>query len=256
MNQKFEIIENIRVAKRTMRMQLRGDTTGFTSPGQFVNIQVPEKYLRRPISVADWQRGIEGTLTLLYDVVGSGTSIMSEMGAGDKLELLTPLGNGFDVNASGQHPVLLGGGIGVAPLLALAKALQAAGKNPLCLLGFNSVADIILQEELSSQGIETHIATADGSYGYSGFVTGLYDHVLEERKEKGIPTPDYFYACGPNPMLKAICGKLDIPGEISLDERMGCGFGACLGCTVKTVNGPRRCCTEGPVFKKEEVIWE
>lgn len=252
----FEIIENRKVARRTMRMLLKGDTTRFWAPGQFVNILVPGKYLRRPISVADYTEGEEGTLTLFYDIVGEGTAILAEMRAGEHLQLLTGLGNGFDTSAPGNCPVLLGGGIGCAPMLRLAKDLVAAGKRPVVALGFNTAADISVRDELMAVGIETHIATADGSEGTQGFVTDLLRKLQAERKEKGEEPLDYFYACGPNPMLKAICKEVELPGEVSVDERMGCGFGICVCCTVKTTEGPKRSCKEGPVFKKEILLWE
>lgn len=252
----FKIVENSKIARRTWKMVLRGDTTDFWAPGQFVNILVPEKFLRRPISVADWTPGKEGSLTLLYDTVGSGTEIMSRMQPDTEIDLLTALGNGFDTDASDDCPALLGGGIGAAPMLALARELRDAGKKPVVLLGFNTAEDVILTEELEKMDIECRISTADGSFGERGFVTDLYRHVYEEREKEGLPALDYFYACGPNPMLRAVCREIEIPGEVSLDERMGCGFGVCLGCSVETKEGPKRACTEGPVFKKEILIWD
>ncbi|MCM1153198.1 MAG: dihydroorotate dehydrogenase electron transfer subunit [Muribaculum sp.] len=253
---KFTIAENTQVARRTWKMRLRGDTTDLHSPGQFVNVSVPGKYLRRPISVADRIYGAEGEITLLYDVVGEGTSLMSEMKEGSAIDLLSNLGNGFNVGAECHHPILMGGGIGVAPLLWLAKALTAVGKHPLAALGFNTKSDIILKPEFDRLGIECHVATADGSEGFRGFVTNLYDDIVQQRQAHGLSLPDYFYACGPTPMLKAVCSQIDLPGEVSIDERMGCGFGACMCCTIKTTEGPRRACKDGPVFKKEVLIWE
>lgn len=258
----FEIIENIKLARRTWKMRLRGDTMGINTPGQFVNISVPGKYLRRPISICDWTAGVNGELVLLYDVVGEGTEIMSTLTIGTNLDVLSDLGNGFNVNAlisdgtECKHPILLGGGIGVAPLLGLAKAFVAAGKNPVVALGFNTVSDVILKEDLDRLGIESFVATADGSLGCKGFVTTLYEEIIQDRIKRGVPLPDYFYACGPTPMLKAVCNQINIPGEVSVDERMGCGFGACMCCSIKTVDGPRRACKDGPVFRKEVLIWE
>lgn len=251
----FTIEENIRIARRTWRMTLRGDTREFTRPGQFVNIEVPGKYLRRPISVADYSPGEEGSMTLLYDVVGDGTRLMSEMAPGERLDVLTALGNGFDPQAGGNRPVLLGGGIGAAPMLGLAMELRCRGKRPLVLLGFNTSEDVILLDQLKAHGIECRVATADGTFGLHGFVTDLYRSVAKEAKIKGEETPGYFYACGPTPMLKAICKEIEIDGELSLDERMGCGFGACVCCTVRTTDGPRRACADGPVFNKNKIIW-
>lgn len=256
MNRHFIIEENTKIARRTMRMVLRGDTTEFWAPGQFVNILVPDKFLRRPISVADWMEGVNGSMTLLYDIVGEGTQIMSELREGSGIDLLTALGNGFNTEVECKNPVLLGGGIGTAPMLALAKQLRNAGKKPTAVFGFNTSSDVILKEELDKEGIECHIATADGSKGFKGFVTTLYDELKKKRATCGMDKFDYFYACGPTPMLKAVCQEIEIPGEVSLDERMGCGFGACLCCSVLTTEGAKRACTDGPVFRKEVLVWD
>ncbi|MCM1377152.1 MAG: dihydroorotate dehydrogenase electron transfer subunit [Clostridium sp.] len=251
----YFIKENKQIGRKTWRMQLQGDVSHINTPGQFVNISVPGKFLRRPISIADWNMA-DDSLLLLYDVVGAGTEIMSEMKSGERLDVLCPLGNGFDTSVELHRPILLGGGIGCAPMLGLARELKEKGKEPTVALGFNTRADVILREELEALGIAFHVATADGSEGVQGFVTDLYQELSEKREPIGELPFDYFYACGPNPMLKAVCQKLDIPGEVSLDERMGCGFGACMGCTIKTVDGPKRTCKEGPVFKTEKLIWE
>lgn len=240
----FDVLSNIRVAPRTWRMVLEGDTEAFSAPGQFVNIAVDGKFLRRPISVCDYE---EGKMTLLYDVVGEGTRWLSQRAGGDRLDLLVGLGNGFDIKVSCDAPALLGGGIGVAPLLNLARCLVAAGKSPVAVLGFNKGEDVVLVEELSALGVPVYVSTVDGSRGSKGFVT-------DALRENNL-NPDYFYACGPLPMLKALCA-LPIPGQLSLDERMACGFGVCMCCSLETVNGPKRICKEGPVFKKEELIWK
>ncbi len=241
----FRIASNERIAAKTYRMVLEGDTSDFTAPGQFANVAVEGKFLRRPISVCDYS---EGSLTLLYDVVGDGTRQMSEMKPGTVLNLLTGLGNGFDTEVKTQRPVLVGGGIGVAPLLNLAKALRRAGKEPEIILGFNTAADVVLEKEFKDMGFRTVVTTADGSYGVKGFVTDAPGW-----KEDAY---DYFYACGPMPMLRALCGIPVIPGELSLDERMACGFGVCMCCSLETRDGAKRICKDGPVFKKEELIWK
>lgn len=241
----FRIASNERIAAKTYRMVLEGDTSDFTAPGQFANVAVEGKFLRRPISVCDYS---EGSLTLLYDVVGDGTRQMSEMKPGTTLNLLTGLGNGFSTGAESRRPVLVGGGIGVAPLLNLAKALRRAGKEPEIILGFNTSADVVLEKEFKDMGFGTVVTTADGSYGLKGFVTdapGLKEGAY-----------DYFYACGPMPMLRALCGIPVITGELSLDERMACGFGVCMCCSLETRDGAKRICKDGPVFKKEELIWK
>ena len=241
----FRIASNERIAAKTYRMVLEGDTSDFTAPGQFANVAVEGKFLRRPISVCDYS---EDSLTLLYDVVGDGTRQMSEMKPGTVLNLLTGLGNGFDTEVKTQRPVLVGGGIGVAPLLNLAKALRRAGKEPEIILGFNTAADVVLEKEFKDMGFRTVVTTADGSYGVRGFVTDAPGW-----KEDAY---DYFYACGPMPMLRALCGIPVIPGELSLDERMACGFGVCMCCSLETRDGAKRICKDGPVFKKEELIWK
>lgn len=240
----YNVLSNIRLTPRTWRMELEGDTQWLTAPGQFVNIAVEGKFLRRPISVCDFN---DNTITLLYDVVGEGTSRMSRLSGGAVIDMLTGLGNGFDASVDCQSPVLLGGGIGVAPLLRLAKDLIAAGKKPVAVLGFNTAADVVLDTELCQLNIPVYISTVDGSRGSKGFVT-------DAMRENNL-APDYFYACGPLPMLRSLC-SLPIPGELSLDERMACGFGVCMCCSLETVDGPKRICKEGPVFRKEDLIWK
>lgn len=226
-------------------MRLEGDTAPFSAPGQFVNILIPGKFLRRPISVCDYD---DSTLTLLYDVVGEGTAYMSALTPGDTLEMLTALGNGFNPDAPCEAPVLLGGGIGTAPLIRLAKDLLAKGKRPTVILGYNDLRDARAAACFGNLECPVFVATVDGSVGTKGFVTDVI-------RERGL-TPDYFYACGPTPMLKALCNGLDIPGEVSLEARMGCGFGACVCCSVMTAKGSKRICKEGPVFRKEELTWK
>lgn len=245
MQEIFTIISNERVAQKTWRMVLKGNTSRFITPGQFANIALAGKYLRRPISVCDYDKD---TLMLLYDVVGDGTAQMSEMKSGEDLNILTGLGNGFNIDIECTRPVLIGGGIGVAPLLNLAKALREAGRETEVVLGFNTAADVVLEKELQELGFRTIVTTADGSYGIKGFVT---DALRDENM-----IYDYFYACGPLPMMRALCNELPIEGQLSLDERMACGFGICMCCSLETRNGAKRICKDGPVFYKDELIWK
>lgn len=242
---KFRIIENRRLTARTYVMRLRGADGVIKTPGQFVNIRVEGKFLRRPISVCD---ACGDTITLLYDVVGDGTEAMSRWKEGREVDLLAPLGNGFDMELAGKTPLLLGGGIGIAPLYMLARLLVNRGCEPTVVLGFNTAADIAWQEEFEALGVRVIITTADGSAGVQGFVT---DAPCCHDGSCG-----YFYGCGPLPMLRALCEKLPMPGEVSLDERMACGFGVCMCCSLQTRDGARRICKDGPVFKKDELIWK
>ena len=238
----FRVLSNERLTATVWRMTLAGDTQYITRAGQFVNIQLEGRFLRRPISVCDWQ---EGVLTLVYKVVGGGTADMSRLTAGAELDLLTGLGNGFSDGEASQRPLLVGGGVGVPPLYGLAKRLTAKGLRPTAVLGFNTADEIFLADEFRAAGVDVVIATADGSAGVRGFVTDAM---------KGLDF-DYFYACGPVPMLHALCGATDCDGELSREERMGCGFGACMGCSCKTADGGyKRICKEGPVFRKDELI--
>ena len=238
----FTVEVNEKLAPGTFRMVLAGDTSAITGPGQFVNIALEGKFLRRPISVCDYA---EGSLTIVYKVVGKGTDQMSQMPAGTKLDILTGLGNGYDLNKSGETPLLIGGGAGVPPMFNLAKQLVAQGKKPSVILGFNKAEELFLEEEFKALGLAVTVATADGSLGVKGFVTDA------------MPAAGYthIYTCGPEPMLKAIYDKSVTSGQFSFEERMGCGFGACMGCTCKTKYGNKRICREGPVLEKEEIIW-
>ncbi len=241
----YTLTQNALLAKNTWRMQLSGDTSRFTRPGQFVQVQVPGFYLRRPISVCDWD---EESLTLIYKAVGRGTDAMTRMMPGASVDLLTGLGNGFTVNAC--KPLLLGGGVGVPPLYKLCKDLVAQGMRPAVALGFNTQAEIFLTAEFKALGADVTVTTADGSFGTKGFVT------QGAQTLKG--TFDYVYACGPELMLKAVfrlCRELGVSGQLSLEERMACGFGACMGCTIQTNNGAKRVCADGPVFETEELPW-
>lgn len=238
----FEIIKNTPLTDTVFRLDLAGDTSAVTAPGQFVEIALPGLYLRRPISVFDKE---EGRLSLIIKRVGAGTEALAGMKTGT-LDILTGLGNGYDLAAAGESPLLIGGGVGVPPLYLLAKELLKKGAKPSVILGFNTKSELFCEEEFKTLGIDTTVATADGSYGVKGFVT-------DAMRDKAY---SYFYACGPVPMLKALTKAAVSPGEMSLEARMGCGFGACMGCTVKTAEGPKRVCKEGPVFKKEALVWE
>ena len=238
----FTILENAPLTASVYRMVVRGDTSAITAPGQFVNIALDGKFLRRPISVCDYDAS---TLTLIYKVVGSGTAQLSAMGGGT-LDILTGLGNGYDISAAGDAPVLIGGGVGVPPMYRLAKDLTAMGKTVSVILGFNTGSEIFLREEFEALGCKVIVTTADGSVGLRGFVTDALKDM----------DYSYFYACGPDPMLKAVYKASKAPGQMSFEERMGCGFGACMGCSCKTLTGYKRICKDGPVMKKEEIQWE
>lgn len=238
------VAENTVIAADTYKMTLEGDTSAIVRPGQFVDISVENLFLRRPISVCDLENG---RLTLVYKVVGKGTEKMAQLAGGRVLDVLTGLGNGFDTSVSGQKPLLLGGGAGCAPLFYLARRLCAEGKNPAVVLGFNKKSEIFFERNFRALGADVYIATLDGSAGTKGFVT---DAAAENKL-----SCTYFYACGPKPMLKAVSEALAASGQLSFEERMGCGFGACMGCSVMTKSGPKRICKEGPVLLKEEVIW-
>ena len=237
----FTIVSNEALTDCVYKMVLSGDTSAITNCGQFVDLRLPEKYLRRPISVCDYDGA---TLTLIYKVVGSGTEIMASLPAGTKLDVLTGLGNGYDTTLSGQCPVLVGGGVGVPPMYNLCKKLIAEGKHPQVVLGFNAESEIFLAEEFKALGAEVHIATADGSVGTRGFVTDVLKNL----------SYTYFYSCGPMPMFRAMEKVMVTSGQYSFEERMGCGFGACMGCTIQTKSGYKRVCKDGPVFHREEVF--
>ncbi len=238
----LDIKENINLTDNVMKMTLSGDISDITAPGQFVNIKLDGLFLRRPISVCD-AAGDE--LTIIYKVVGKGTEEMAKMKEG-KLDVLTGLGNGYDTASSGENVLLLGGGVGVPPLYMLCKKLIGEGKKVSVVLGFNSKDEVFYENEFKAGGAEVFVTTVDGSYGIKGFVT---DAIKELNYT-------YFYTCGPEPMLKAIYKATDVSGQFSFEERMGCGFGACMGCSCKTVTGYKRICKDGPVLKKEEILWE
>ncbi|MBQ4160353.1 MAG: dihydroorotate dehydrogenase electron transfer subunit [Clostridia bacterium] len=238
----FEIKSNVLLAKNTYEMVLLGDTSALSAPGQFVNIQLDGFFLRRPISVCDYT---DGVLTLIYKVVGKGTEKMCKMQPGEKLDILVGLGNGFDTAKSGDSPVLLGGGAGVPPMYNLCKKLLAEGKKVTVILGFNGTDEIFYEDKFKALGVETIVTTADGSYGVKGFVTDALKTL----------SYSYFYTCGPEPMLKAIDAVATTSGQLSFEERMGCGFGACMGCTCETKYGNKRICKDGPVLVREEIIW-
>ena len=232
------------IAERTCRMTLLGDTSGMRRSGRFVMVSIDGFFLPRPISICDCA---DGVLTLVVKVVGEGTAKMVALPVGSQLKLLCDIGNGFDVGACTGRALLIGGGVGVAPLLLLARELVEAGREVTAVIGFKCRNEVFLEQELLKAGADVVVATADGSDGCCGLVTDA----IAQCALKG----DYFYACGPRPMLEALCNGMDIPGEVSLEERMGCGVGICYVCTCNTTGGPARTCKEGPVFKKGEVIW-
>ena len=232
----FEIQSNEQIAKNVYRMQLGGDTAGIL-PGQFVNIRVEGQFLRRPISVCNITDGI---LTIIYKVVGVGTEAMSHLPIGTQLDILTVLGNGYDLSKAGDAPLLVGGGVGVPPMYMLARQLREAGKKVRVILGFNTKDEVFYEEEFRALGCDVTVTTVDGSHGVKGFVTNALDG-----------QQSYYYTCGPLPMIKALLQAAGTNGEVSMEERMGCGFGACMGCTIQTTQGPKRVCKEGPIFPAE-----
>ena len=236
----FEIQSNEQIAKNVYRMQLCGDTTGIL-PGQFVNIRVQGQFLRRPISVCNITDGI---LTIIYKVVGVGTEAMGHLPVGTQLDVLTILGNGYDLTKAGDAPLLVGGGVGVPPMYMLARQLREAGKKVRVILGFNTQDEVFYEDEFRALGCDVTVTTVDGSHGVKGFVTNALDG-----------KQSYYYTCGPLPMIKALLQAAGTNGEVSMEERMGCGFGACMGCTIQTTQGPKRVCKEGPVFPAEELIF-
>lgn len=236
------IKSNIALTSNVYKMVLEGDTTGITNCGQFVNVLIEGFYLRRPISVNDYD---EKSVTLIYKVVGRGTEVMSKMEPSQKLDVLLGLGNGYNILKSGETPLLIGGGVGVPPLFNLAKILTKQGKKVTVILGFNTKDEVFYENEFNALGCKTYVTTVDGSYGIKGFVTNA---IKEEYS--------YFYTCGPLPMLKAVYNATTTSGEFSFEERMACGFGACMGCSCKTLYGNKRICKDGPVLVKEEIIWE
>ena len=238
----FQIAENIPLTDSVMRMRLLGDVSDITASGQFINIKLDGLYLRRPISVYDRD---ENSVTIVYKVVGKGTEQMRQMKEGT-LDVLTGLGNGYELSEAGERPLLIGGGVGVPPMYLLAKQLIAMGKKVSVILGFNTKSEIFCEEEFKALGADVTVTTVDGSYGVKGFVTSAM-----EGKDY-----TYFYTCGPEPMLKAVYGASKTSGQFSFEERMGCGFGACMGCSCKTLYGNKRICKDGPVLRKEEIIWE
>ena len=236
----LKITENIRVAENVYKMVLEDPELEEMKPGQFVNIRLDGLYLRRPISVCESEAG---SLTIIYKVVGKGTEQMSRMKEREKLDVLTGLGNGYDLSKAGDRPLLLGGGGGVPPLVMLARKLREQGKDVTAVLGFNTMEEVFGQAAFEIMGVNTIVTTADGTFGTKGFVT---DAMPEDYS--------YFYTCGPEPMLKAVYRKTKTSGQFSFEERMGCGFGACMGCSCKTITGNKRICREGPVLEKEEIL--
>ncbi len=239
----FTVKSNEKIAAAQYRMVLCGDTSAITATGQFINIKLDGYYLRRPISVCDWDNN---SVTIIYKVLGGGTEYMSTLSAGAVLDVLSGLGNGYDTSKSGEAPLLIGGGVGCPPLYALGKKLVSEGKKVTAVLGFNTKEDMILKAEFEALGITTFITTVDGSEGIKGFVTAALPTVGDY---------SYFYCCGNEPMMRSVYAATVTSGQMSFEERMGCGFGACMGCSCKTLYGNKRICKDGPVLEKEEIIW-
>lgn len=237
----YKVLSNTALTKDVYKMILAGDTQYITAPGQFINIKLDGKFLRRPISVCDFD---EKSITIIYKIVGEGTAQMKDIQPGESLDILTGLGNGYDISKSSK-PLLIGGGVGVPPMYNLAKALIADGQKPTVVLGFNTASEVFYEKEFKALVADTYVTTVDGSYGVKGFVTDAMAN-LEY---------DYFYTCGPLPMFKAVYNATETSGQFSFEERMGCGFGACMGCSCKTKYGNKRICKDGPVLVKEEIIW-
>lgn len=237
----YKVLSNTALTKDVYKMILAGDTQYITAPGQFINIKLDGKFLRRPISVCDYD---EKSITIIYKVVGEGTAQMKDIQPGESLDILTGLGNGYDISKS-SNPLLIGGGVGVPPMYNLAKTLIADGQKPTVVLGFNTASEVFYEKEFKALGADTYVTTVDGSYGIKGFVTDAMADL----------DYDYFYTCGPLPMFKAVYNATETSGQFSFEERMGCGFGACMGCSCKTKYGNKRICKDGPVLVKEEIIW-
>lgn len=240
----YEITENLKLTDSIWRMKLKGDTSAVTACGQFIDIKLDGYYLRRPISVCDVEND---NIIIIYKVVGHGTDAMSQLVPGQTLDILTGLGNGYDLDRSGDHPLLIGGGVGVPPLYMLAKRLKEQHKEVSVILGFNTASEVFYETEFKALGCDVKVTTVDGSYGNKGFVTNAMPLV------EGYT---FTYCCGPLPMLKAVYNTADTDGQYSFEERMGCGFGACMGCSTKTKNGYKRVCKDGPIFDKVEILWE
>ena len=240
----YKVLSNTQLTSTVYRMVVEGDVSALSRPGQFVNFKIDGLYMRRPISVCDYDTAA-GTITLIYKVVGAGTEKLAEAKVGDQFDLLVGLGNGYDTATSGDAPVLIGGGVGIPPLYGLCKKLTGEGKSVKVILGFNTKYEIFYEQEFKALGAEVYVTTVDGTYGTRGFVT----NVLTELEYS------YFYTCGPMPMFKAVNAASVTSGQFSFEERMGCGFGACMGCSCKTKYGNKRICKDGPVLVKEEIVW-
>lgn len=268
----FTITENTALTPTTYRMRLEGDTGAVTAPGQFIDIKLDGHFLRRPISVNDVilpssEGGSDGTVTVIYKVLGAGTEEMTEFAPGKKLDVLTGLGNGYDLSDAGDHPLLIGGGVGIPPLYLAARRLIGQGTDVSVILGFNSSEEMYYVDEFEKLGCRVTVATADGSAGIKGFVTDAFRALAAECGVSctgSDPDTEYtrfthFYTCGPEPMLKAVFREVykeaGIKGQMSFEERMGCGFGACMGCSIKTAGGYKRICKDGPVLRTEEILW-
>ncbi len=238
----FRIAENRPLTEKVSRLCLEGDCSHVGEPGQFVDLRLEGLFLRRPLSVCD----VEGDrLTLLYEESGKGTALLRTLPEGTVLDVLTGLGRGFDRSLAGSSPLLIAGGTGASPLYGLAKRLCAEGRDVTVILGFATAAERFYEEEFRALGVTLCVCTEDGSYGRAGFVTEAMDRPAS-----------YFYTCGPKAMMQSVCARAETDGQLSLAVRMGCGFGACMGCRVETISGGRRVCKDGPVFGKGEILWD
>ncbi|MED3573478.1 dihydroorotate dehydrogenase electron transfer subunit [Cytobacillus praedii] len=251
-----QIVSQAEIAEHIFKLTLQGELVReMNEPGQFVHLKVSdyaEPLLRRPISISDINKD-ENQFTMIYRAEGRGTALLSERKPGDFVDVLGPLGNGFPIEAAstGETALLVGGGIGVPPLYELSKRLVKRGVKVIHVLGFQSENFVFYDEDFTKLG-ETYVATVDGSYGTKGFVT----NIIEDRKL----TFDVLYSCGPTPMLKALENNYkDKKVYLSLEERMGCGIGACFACVCHTADDPsghtyKKVCSDGPVFKAGEVL--
>lgn len=240
----YKVEYNRQIAEGIFEICLKGDTSAFRRGGQFADVAVEGKFLRRPFAATWWT---EDRFAMIYKIIGDGTARMSRLQSGSELDVLTGLGNGFDATKCREAALVVSGGLGASPLFTLVKELSGSGRKVTVILGFNRASEVVLFDEYRSLGVDVHVVTMDGSLGMKGLVTDAIDRLDVQH--------DFFYTCGPKVMMKAVCGKLDAPGEASLEERMGCGCGICYGCTCHTAEGPKRVCADGPVFNKEDIIW-
>lgn len=236
------VYKNNPIIAGVYKLVLSGNVSAIQRPGQFIELAVPGHFLRRPFSVCDWDRD---SVTVVYRVIGEGTKCLAAMMPGEGLDALTGLGNGFDTSVSGNRPLLVAGGSGVPMMLCLAKKLLSEGKAVTAILGYRTASDIFLADDIRYLGVDVRLTTEDGSAGVRGMVTDAMADL----------DYTYFYTCGPEAMFRAVNAAAKTSGQFSLEARMGCGYGACMGCTIETKNGPKRVCKDGPVFMREDLLW-